>query len=73
MNTFDDIRAVSVREAAKLTGLSRKTIAQAMDAWSMSRGRAGLRWFSPTSRRLVRLSELKAWFARMETSSTYGR
>lgn len=68
----DDVRALSVRAAAKLTGLSRTTIAQAMDKWTHSRGRIGLKWFAPTSRRMVRLSELRAWFGAMERNSCYG-
>lgn len=67
-----DLRLLSVSEASKLTGLARATIAHAMDAWDASRGRFGLRFVQPSTRRLVRRAALLEWMTSMERSSANG-
>lgn len=68
----DELETLSVLQASKITGLSRNTIAAAMDAWAASRGRLGLSYIQPATRRLVRRSQLLAWFESQERSACYG-
>lgn len=71
--TNDQLQLMSVSAASKLTGLCRLTIAKAMDQWTMTRGRRGLRFVRPAGeRRLVRRSELLLWFEQMEREESYG-
>ena len=70
--TNDQLQLMSVSAASKLTGLCRLTIAKAMDLWTVTRGRRGLRFVRPAGeRRLVRRSELLSWFERMEGDARY--
>lgn len=72
MSNDSDLRLLSVSEASKLTGLARATIARAMDAWDASRGRFGLRFVQPATRRLVRRSALLEWMTSMERNAANG-
>lgn len=72
MITDDQIELLSVSQAAKLTGLARATIASAMNAWDTSRGRFGLRYVQPSTRRLVRRAALLDWMTSMERISAHG-
>jgi hypothetical protein len=67
-----ELEVLSVRQAASITGLSRNTIAAAMDKWTLTGGRMGLRFIRPNERRLVRRSELLAWFEGQERTAAYG-
>lgn len=68
----DELETLSVLQASKLTGLSRNTIAKAMDTWATSRGRIGLSFIQPATRRLVRRSQLLEWFENQERTACYG-
>lgn len=70
--TDDSIKLLSVSQAAKITGLSRGTIAKAMNAWSVSKGRIGLRFVQPEARRLVRKQALLDWMVSSERMSACG-
>lgn len=72
MITNEQLELMSVSEASKLTGLARATIAHAMDAWEISKGRFGLRFVQPTTRRLVRKSALLDWMTNLERSAASG-
>lgn len=67
----DELETLSVLQASKITGLSRNTIARAMNLWSSTKGRHGLRFIQPAERRLVRRSELLSWFERQERDACY--
>ena len=69
----EQLQLMTVSAAAQLTGLCRPTIAKAMDLWTTTRGRRGLRFVRPAGeRRLVRRSELLLWFEQMEREESYG-
>lgn len=72
MISNDQIELLSVRQAAKVTGLARGTISAAMDGWEKTRGRQGLRFVQPSTRRLVRRSALLEWFTGMERIAAHG-
>lgn len=72
MITDDKIELLSVSEASKVTGLARSTISAAMDGWASTRGRQGLRFVQPSTRRLVRRSALLEWFTGMERIAAHG-
>ena len=67
----EQVTLLSVSKAAKITGLGRGTIAQAMNAWEASRGRFGLRFVCPENRRLVRKSALLEWFQGLERRAAH--
>ena len=67
-----ELETLSISQASKITRLSRNTIAAAMNLWSTTRGRRGLRFIQPGERRLVRRSELLSWFERQEDDARYG-
>lgn len=68
----DEFEALSVSKASRITGLGRRTITRAMDAWTASHGKIGLRFIQPNERRLVRRAELLKWFECQERMSCYG-
>lgn len=72
MISDDQIELLSVSEASRITGLARETIARAMTSWDQSRGRIGLRYVQPATRRLVRRAALLEWMTDMERISANG-
>ena len=62
----EEVELLSVSQASVLTGLSRDTIAEAMNCWHSSKGAFGLRYVCPNTRRLVRRESLREWLVSLE-------
>lgn len=67
----DELQVMTVSDAARLTGLTRDIITQALNLWTKSRGSYGLRFIRPVNRRMIRRSELLTWFENLEDRARY--
>ena len=66
MSTLNENMLLTIQEVAKLVRKADDTIRAAMDSWTQSGGRRGLRYVVMGKRRNVRYASIKEWLQREE-------
>lgn len=72
LTLYNPIKRLTCSEAARITGVSRHAISDAMDTWMLTKGRSGLRFSTPEKRRVTSVQALRDWFTMLERKAASG-
>jgi len=70
---MNPLRMLSCTNASRITGIDRHVIAAAMNEWTVTKGRTGLRFATPCDkRRFTSVQALRDWYGAMERRAACG-